>query len=68
MKTLTESLINKASLKGFDVKLTSNLSLKCKASKFKTWPGNFTYESRKDLLSSLRNIVINGCPAEPKAS
>jgi hypothetical protein len=62
MNNLTKTLINKASKKGVDVKFDGKLSLRYKKTKFKTWSGKFTYETRKDLLVSLLSLVKNGYP------
>jgi hypothetical protein len=62
MTTLIETLINKASKKGVDIKLDGKLTLRYKKTKFKTWSGKFTYETRKDLIRSLVSLVKGGCP------
>jgi hypothetical protein len=66
MSKLTEVLISKASAKGIDVKLENNLVLRYKKTKFKTWSGKFIYETRKDLISSLLNLVKKGYPSNIK--
>lgn len=63
MKNLIENLISKASKKGVDVKLDSELTLRYKKTKFKTWSGKFIYETRKDFLVSLLFLAKKGYPA-----
>ena len=63
MTNLIENLISKASKNGVDVKLDGNLTLKYKKTKFKTWSGKFTYETRKDLLVSLLFLAKKGYPS-----
>ena len=65
MNKLTDKLIIKAKNKGVDVKLESNLTLRYKKTKFKTWSGKFIYETRKELISSLFCLVKNGYPVSP---
>tara|TARA_R110002110_G_scaffold122588_1_gene298884 strand:- start:343 stop:540 length:198 start_codon:yes stop_codon:yes gene_type:complete len=65
MNKLTDKLIIKAKNKGVDVKLESNLVLRYKESKFKTWSGKFTYRTRKELLSSMFCLAKNGYPVTP---
>jgi len=65
MSKLTDRFINQASNKGFDVKLESNLTLRYKKTKFKTWSGKFIYETRKDLICSLFCLAKNGYPVSP---
>tara|TARA_R110002126_G_scaffold179279_1_gene328316 strand:+ start:1420 stop:1617 length:198 start_codon:yes stop_codon:yes gene_type:complete len=65
MSKLTEQFIIKAKNKGVDVKLENNLALRYKKTKFKTWSGKFTYETRKELISSLFCLVKNGYPVSP---
>ena len=63
---LTDNLIIKARNKGVDVKLDSNLVLRYKKSKFKTWSGKFIYSTRKELLSSMLCLAKNGHPCTPQ--
>ena len=65
MSKLTEQFISKAKNKGVDVKLENNFALRYKKTKFKTWSGKFTYETRKELISSLFCLVKNGYPVSP---
>ena len=62
MSNVTESLVKKAKLKGIDVLIVGENTLKYKESKFKTWSGKFSYSTRERFIKSLVNLVNEGYP------
>ena len=64
MSKLTESLVIKAkTFQCVDVEELPKNTLRYKKSKFKTFSGKFTYETRKEYLNSLLLLATSGHPA-----